>query len=594
MYLRKALILESGSLKDVELNLDFTDAGLPKPLVIVGRNGSGKSNFLSFITDALIEIAAKKFTDVAKPNPNGQMGHQWHRIIGGQTFRLGSGFELALLEFFHGPNLLTYTSKGGQLARSSVAERLGAFQTSDWIESGAHKEVSGSIDEIEKIFSTGCYVSFQGSYDEVPYWSRKSVEEDSSVFLDRFQNLLRKPITISTALNGLRPWLVDVMMDSLIDLSALSVQQSQGGTQMRPELIQALRNTIALTNVNTLIGAVLGVPSARIVRTGRGSGSRKIMIFAGNQVLLPGLDAFSAGQARLLGVFGTILRYADVAEAAKPPSEMEGIVVVDEVDAHLHSDLQHDILPSLIRLFPKIQFILTSHAPLFPLGMEKLFGSEGFTLLEFPNGTRIGAERFSEFLTSFEYLKQTKLFEESLVKTAAEAVSPLVLCEGQTDPKYLMTAAELLGFNRLLESAGFDWIGVIDNGQSRDGGAGQLRQARKMFHNNPILLSNEILLLFDCDQNDTELDDGRLHVRKIARNAGNTICDRGIENLLPESVFTNEFFDVSEFPDGPNLTTKRVLNKVRLCDYLCDAKRDPDDFERFRVVLEEIERCLFP
>ena len=587
-------MLESGPLKDAELDFDFTDTGLPKPLVIVGRNGSGKSNFLSFITDALIEIAAKKFTDVAKPNPNGQMGHQWHRIIGGQTFRLGSGYELAVLHFIHGANSLTYTSKGGTLARSSIAERLGAFPAVDWQESGAHKEISGSIDDVQKIFTSGCYVSFQGAYDEVPYWSRSSYQDDSSVFVDRFTNLLRKPIIISTALNGLRPWLVDVIMDSLIDLTSLAVQQSQTGVQVRPELAQALRNTVALTNVNTLISAVLGIPNARIVRTGRGSGSRKIMVFSNNEVLLPGLDAFSAGQARLLGIFGTILRYADVAEAARAPSEMEGIVVVDEVDAHLHSDLQHDILPSLIRLFPRIQFILTSHAPLFPLGMEKQFGSDGFTLLEFPNATRIGAERFSEFLASFEYLKQTKIFEESLVKTAAEAVVPLVLCEGQTDPKYLANAAEILGFERLLSQVGFDWVGVVESGQSKDGGAGQLRQARKVFHNNSVVLNSDILLLFDCDQKDDEFDDGRLHVRRIPLNDDNKICDRGIENLLPEHVFSEEFFDVTESSNGPNRIIKKVLNKVRLCDYLCDVKRDPEDFAKFRGVLEAIERCLAP
>lgn len=592
MYLRKALILESGSLKDIEINFEFTEAGLPKPLVIVGRNGSGKSNFLSFVTDALIEVAAKKFTDVAKPNPNGQFGHQWHRVIGGQTFRLGSAFELAILEFYHNQHALTYASKGGLLPFASVTDRIASYQASAWPDNGPHKEVNGQLDSIEEIYSNGCYVSFQNAYDEVPYWSRTHSEDNSAPFVDRFQNLLRKPITISAALNGLRPWIVDVIMDSLVDFNALLAQQSQAQGSLNPALLQALRNTVALTNLNTLVGTVLNAPNAKLVRTGRGGGSRKILVTANNSVILPSLDAFSAGQARLLGVFGTILRYADAADVARSTSEMEGIVVVDEIDAHLHSDLQHDVLPSLMKLFPRVQFILTSHAPLFPLGMEKVFGSTEFTLLEFPSATRITAERFSEFLASFEYLKQTKAFEDSIIETAKSSVSPLVLCEGQTDPKYLVAAAELLGFNHLLNSVGFDWIGVVDNGQSRDGGAGQLRQARKIFQNNPLLMSNDILLLFDCDQNDSDLDDGRLHVRKIAKNVQNKKCDRGIENLLAEDVFTDEFFDTSEIPDGPNLTTKRVLNKVRLCDHLCDVKRDPADFEAFRAVLEDIERCL--
>ena len=44
-----------------------------------------------------------------------------------------------------------------------------------------------------------------------------------------------------------------------------------------------------------------------------------------------------------------------------------GIVLIDEVDAHLHLSLQKNILPLLTGLFPRIQFIVTTHSP-FVLG----------------------------------------------------------------------------------------------------------------------------------------------------------------------------------------------------------------------------------
>ena len=40
-----------------------------------------------------------------------------------------------------------------------------------------------------------------------------------------------------------------------------------------------------------------------------------------------------------------------------------GIVLIDEVDLHLHPQWQQTILGDLQRIFPKIQFIVTSHAP---------------------------------------------------------------------------------------------------------------------------------------------------------------------------------------------------------------------------------------
>ena len=41
----------------------------------------------------------------------------------------------------------------------------------------------------------------------------------------------------------------------------------------------------------------------------------------------------------------------------------EGIVLIDEIDTHLHLELQRVILPFLTELFPNIQFIVTTHSP---------------------------------------------------------------------------------------------------------------------------------------------------------------------------------------------------------------------------------------
>lgn len=43
--------------------------------------------------------------------------------------------------------------------------------------------------------------------------------------------------------------------------------------------------------------------------------------------------------------------------------DTEGIVMIDEVDLHLHPALQHRILSDLKEIFPKVQFIVTTHAP---------------------------------------------------------------------------------------------------------------------------------------------------------------------------------------------------------------------------------------
>lgn len=44
--------------------------------------------------------------------------------------------------------------------------------------------------------------------------------------------------------------------------------------------------------------------------------------------------------------------------------ESHGVVLIDEIELHLHPTLQQDILQRLKRTFPNIQFIVTTHSPL--------------------------------------------------------------------------------------------------------------------------------------------------------------------------------------------------------------------------------------
>jgi len=49
--------------------------------------------------------------------------------------------------------------------------------------------------------------------------------------------------------------------------------------------------------------------------------------------------------------------------------DLQGIVLIDEIETHLHIDLQKKIMPFLTNIFPNIQFIVTTHSP-FVLSSE--------------------------------------------------------------------------------------------------------------------------------------------------------------------------------------------------------------------------------
>ncbi|MFG0532296.1 AAA family ATPase [Pseudomonas sp. yb_2] len=44
--------------------------------------------------------------------------------------------------------------------------------------------------------------------------------------------------------------------------------------------------------------------------------------------------------------------------------EVPGMVLVDEIDLHLHPEWQRSVVPTLATTFPQLQFVFTSHSPL--------------------------------------------------------------------------------------------------------------------------------------------------------------------------------------------------------------------------------------
>ena len=50
--------------------------------------------------------------------------------------------------------------------------------------------------------------------------------------------------------------------------------------------------------------------------------------------------------------------------------QKKGIVLIDEIETHLHLGLQRIVMPLLTKLFPNIQFIVTTHSPFVLSSME--------------------------------------------------------------------------------------------------------------------------------------------------------------------------------------------------------------------------------
>ena len=89
--------------------------------------------------------------------------------------------------------------------------------------------------------------------------------------------------------------------------------------------------------------------------------------------------------------------------------DTEGIVLIDELETHLHLDLQKKILPFLTEFFPKIQFIVSTHSPyiLNSISNSKAYDLE--TCVELENLSMYTSEGLAEgYFDADEYSEELK------------------------------------------------------------------------------------------------------------------------------------------------------------------------------------------
>lgn len=76
-----------------------------------------------------------------------------------------------------------------------------------------------------------------------------------------------------------------------------------------------------------------------------------------------GFNQLSDGYSAIIDIIADLILKMQNHDSLTRAYEKEGIVLIDEIETHLHLELQRLILPMLTRVFPNIQFIVTTHSP---------------------------------------------------------------------------------------------------------------------------------------------------------------------------------------------------------------------------------------
>ena len=449
MYLKQLIDKNVGPLTDIHIDFPFYDNGDPKPVVLVGENGTGKSTLLSNIVDAFFEMAEKAYTNAT--HPIYRNGHQYFKAITPHEIHTGASSLYSFISFM-AENNPSYVFKSGNISVDEFKKQIGNQTINvSWKENENKKMVTASKDIISKLWSNNIVCYFGPDRYEKPVWmGDKYYQTEDYLHLtvnNDWDGELKNQIMVRDVLSSNLQWLLDVIADSRADIEGSPTAMKLGNTTSA-DMLFILKQ--ARNNLEKILSKIIGEDVFFQLNYRNSGGSRfRIVKKSDNSVICPTLDSLSTGQLALFNLFATIIRYADNNNINQSIhlDNITGIVVIDEIELHLHSKLQKEFLPELLKLFPKIQFVISSHAPLFLLGMKDTFGEDGFAVYEMPTASRISTEAFAEFQKAYDYLKETETYQ-CAVKNAIDAVRPngkaIIITEGSTDWKHLKAAYEHL------------------------------------------------------------------------------------------------------------------------------------------------------
>ena len=606
MYVRRLQVSNYGPIRSLDLTLPFTGPD-PKPLILVGTNGSGKSILLSHIVNGL--LAAKQ---IAYPDtPEVEEGKVYklrsdsyiHRDQHYYFARVDFGDDWSISELRTRLPKQQYEEPPDGILGSAAGtlwEKLKPHEN-DHFDSSFGFTRPIDVSNVREAFASHCVLYFPSDRSEDPAWLNRDHLTATAQHLDyeRIVGHTNRAIVCSSPMVDNQNWLFDVIYDRSafeLQLSDLLVTIGDDPQPKRTRVFEGYAGP-ASTIYNTVIQTIRVITGVSDARIGVGQRRNRIVaIQSPAERVANNVFHLSSGEVSMLNIVLSILRDYDLAgRQFGSVSEIRGVVVIDEIDLNLHVLSQYETLPKLLKLFPGVQFIITTHSPLFVLGMEREYGQDGFALYSLPKGDPICPEDFSEFGDAFKVIADTRTFATEMGDAIASAATPVVIVEGTTDIDYLERAATLLGKTELLSG-----VRLMDGG-----GHGKMDRLWKTL-TEPMseVLPQKVLLLYDCDKNVESESHGPL-TRRTLPQQDNPVT-MGIENLFARSTlerathYKPAFVDIAE-PHNilqrgesktiPETWTINDDEKRNLCSWICE-NGGAEDFEAFHLVFELLDEFL--
>ncbi len=449
MYFKKISMKSYGPIDNLSYTFREDKDGNPIPLIIIGRNGCGKTLLFSNIVDMLVETKRKIY-------PSGILevsDNNYYKIGNKSYIKHSANTSIVEIEFGDKKNSSKYKDIMSRDPEKAIKENeitySNAINSQKFKDNGFFKEVTvngftgNNFDKSVQLF-----FPFDRFYK--PMWYNP--ENYNRVLFDGGNNVgySKTNLVKIDILENITDWFRNVYLCSnLINITL------PNDKKLPPNLIgqtitvpQDTKLQQELKNIFSVIKGDGSYTTKNIKRNQKGIGLN------GPSLNCNDISQLSAGELVLYSLALSIVKEWDIVHNNDnlDLSTITGCVLIDEADANLHIDFAYRALPALMKLFPKVQFILSTHSPFLLAGLKKVYGKD-IDIISLPDGNLIeDLSAFSEVTTAYNVFNSetSNLLQQlTMLKKENERISGLnnkiiIYTEGKTDVKYLKLAFEKL------------------------------------------------------------------------------------------------------------------------------------------------------
>ena len=439
------------------LVLDFKEKGIN---VLSAINGKGKTTVLSHIVDAFYEMAKQYYTGSFEGKEN-----KFYRFSSSIFHIDNSKFSIVYFRFKIDGDIIDYIDCRGkdltvdnyesiiQLENPIPFERI----KNKVYNNNCVKVFSGNLnkEKIMSIFDNNILTYFPAYRYEQPYYLNDPYKFSVKFNTDsQFNGYLTNPIEVTSEIEALANWIMDVVLDWINYKQVQEIKLSTGQSKR----IDITPESIIFQNLNRILSATLSSKYPdRCLRFGigrRNNSGQRVSIMYDNQQgtsypISPNIFCLSSGELALLSLFGEVLRQGDNIRNNVQLNQIAGIVLIDEVDMHLHIKLQKEILPELLNLFPNIQFIVSSHSPFLNMGLADTLAERSQIIDLDNNGIACSPANNKLYKEVYDMMiGENQRYADKyndLVSKIENNSKPIIITEGKTDYRHIRNAINKLG-----------------------------------------------------------------------------------------------------------------------------------------------------